>query len=345
MRKKVLVVLLSMALVGMMVCVGDAQQKAATPTYNWKLQATHVAGDPPFQWLFPRLAKNLDEFSNGRIKLNYFSGGALVPVAETLNMLGKGVFEMGESVGAYWQGLIPVAGLEFGFPGAWHSPDDFFSLLYDKGLQDVLRNAYAEQNVRYVTGGLADPFSLESVSPFKNLNDLRKLKVRSIGAPTNLLNNLGIRTVQVAWPELYTALKLGTVDACTVGIYYWYQAKMPELCKYVLWPPLYNPASINIMMNLKVWNELPPDIKQIVNYSVQDAVWYLHRQDTVQRDLMYDKLKKDYKVQFVELPDNDKAELRKASVELWGQLRKKDKYTEQFMKIVEEFAKSKGYIN
>jgi TRAP-type C4-dicarboxylate transport system substrate-binding protein len=343
--KKILFLAMSLAVVGALVSVGDAQQKPTTPVYNWRLQATHLAGDPPFQWFFPRFTKNLEEFSNGRIKLTSYPGGSLVPVAETVNMLGKGVYEMGESVGAYWQGLIPVAGLEFGFPGAWHSPDDFFTLLHDRGLKEVLRNAYGEHNVRYVSGGLADPFCLESVAPFKSLSDLRKLKVRSIGVPTLLLNKLGIKTVQVAWPELYTALKLGTVDACTVGVYYWYQAKMAEICKYLLWPPLYNPATINIMMNLKVWNELPPDIKQIVDYSVQDAMWYLHRQDTYYRDLMYDKLKKEYKVQFIDLPDNDKAELKKASVELWKDLAAKDKYCAQFMKIIEEFAKSKGHID
>lgn len=172
--------------------VSRAQQKA--PTYNWRLQATHVNGDPSFDSLFPRLATNIEKFSNGRIKLTYYAAGALVPVQETLNMLGKGVYEMGSSVGAYWQGLIPVAGLEFGFPGAWHSPDEFFTLLNDRGVKEVLQKAYAEHNVRYVAGALADPFCLESTRPFKSLDDLRKLKIRSIGVPTTLLNKLGIKT-------------------------------------------------------------------------------------------------------------------------------------------------------
>lgn len=117
---------------------------------------------------------------------------------------------------------------------------------------------------------------------------------------------------------------------------------MMEVSKYVLWPPLYNPASMNILMNLKLWNELPADIKQIVDYAVQDAVWYLHRQDTYHRELMYDKLKNEHKVQFVELPEADKRELRKVSMELWTELAEKDKYNAEFMKIISKFAKSKN---
>jgi TRAP-type mannitol/chloroaromatic compound transport system substrate-binding protein len=333
-----------LVLVGIIVNVGYAQ-KPETPTiYKWRLQSTHAASDATYQYLFPHLAKKLDEFSNGRIKLTYYAGGALVPVQETLNMLGKGVFEMGLSVGAYWQGLMPVAGLEFGFPNAWHSSEETFTVFYERGILELLRRAYAEHNVRYLGAPTADAFCIESMVNFKNLEGLRKLKIRSIGVPTVLLNKLGCKTVQIAWPELYTALKLGTADACTVGIYYWYMAKIPEISKYVMWPPLFNPGTLNLMMNLKVWNELPPDIKQVVDYAVLDSIFYMHRNDRNQTDLMYDRLKNEYKVEFIHLSTEDKNEIAKASRELWKDLAKKDKYSEQFMKIIEDFSKEKGHI-
>lgn len=340
--RKSLILLLGLVFVISMVSMGYAQQPAKT--YNWRLQSTHIAGDPTYQYLFPRLAKKLDEFSNGRIKLTFYAGGALVPVGETLNMLGKGVFEMAYSAPAYWQGIMPVAGLEFGFPGSWNSAEEQMALFNDRGLTELLRQAYADQGVRYLSVYHGDPFCIESMVNFKNLAGLRKLKVRSIGVSTTLLNKLGVKTVQIAWPELYMALKLGTADACTVGLYYWYEAKIPEICKYILWPPLYNPSVGNLMMNLKVWNGLPADIKSIVDYAVQDTIFFMHRHDTNQRDFMYDRLKNEYKCEFITLPPEDKAELDKASQELWKELGTKDKYTSQFMKIVEEFGKYKGHI-
>jgi len=341
MKRTFLCVFLSLAVMGMLVSVSHAQQKPTT--YNWRLQATHITGDPPFQWMFPRLVQKLDELSNGRIKLTCFPGGALVPVPETLNMLGKGVYEMASSVGAYWQGLIPAAGLEFGFPGSWHSTPEQMVLFHDKGMTDILRQAYAEHGVRYLSVYHIEPFCIESTVKVKNLNDLRKLKVRSIGVPTLLLNKLGVKTATIAWAELYMAMKLRTVDACTVGLYYWYQGKIPEIAKYVLWPPLYDPSSGNILMNLKTWTELPPDIKQIVNYAVDDAVWYMYRMLQEQFDFMYDKLKKEYGVEFITLPPEDQAEIKKAARELWPELAAKDKYSAQIMKIIEDYSRFKGH--
>lgn len=294
---------------------------------------------------FPRLAKKLDELSHGRIKLTVYPAGALVPVAETVNMLGKGVYEMAFTVGAYWIGLIPVAGLEFGIPGSWYSEEEMMVLFFDKGIQELLRDAYGEHGIRYLSvwPATGDPYHLESKVNFKNLDGLRKLKVRSTGVTTLLLDKLGVKSVPVAYPEVYMALKLGTIDATTQGLRAWWTAKLPEVTKYMMWPPLFIPSG-NTLMNLKVWNELPPDMKQAVEYAVLDSVFYSHRQMKTEFGKTYDDMKKDYGVEFVTLPPEDQAKMAKAAQELWTEMAKKDKYSAKFMAIVETYMKHMGHI-
>lgn len=345
MIKKVLILLFSLVLVWALVSVGYAQQKPAAPkVYNWRLQSTHMASDITYTKMFPYLSKKLDELSNGRIKFTYFHSGQLVPVGETLSMLGKGVYEMSYTSAAYWGGTLPVAQCEFGFPGAWYTTVEMMELFYDRGIHALLREAYAPLGVRYLAVFAGDPWCLESKVKVRNLDELKKLKVRTLATATTLLNKLGVKTVSVAFPELYMALKLGTVDACTVGLYTWYQNKFPEVTKYVLWPPIYNPTTGNLLMNLKTWNELPPDLKQAVDCAVVDTMFYMHRYTENDKDLMFDILKKDYGVEFIDLPAKDQAEIARAGHEIWADLAKMDKYTSRFMKIIEEFAKYKGRI-
>lgn len=224
MGKKILFVLvIVLGIVGVTFTFSAAQTQS--PEYKWRLQSTHAPADPSTTYLMPRLVAKLKEFSNGRIQLDYYPGGTLVPIPETLNNLGRGVYEMAFSVGAYWQGTIPVAGLEFGAPYAWYSPAEQMTVFHEKGIIDVLREAYATQGVRYLGAYSGEAFGLQTRVKCKNLNDLRKLKIRSIGVASLWLSKLKISTVQIAWPELYMALKLGTADGCTVGEYYWYDGK------------------------------------------------------------------------------------------------------------------------
>lgn len=344
MRRKFLCVVLVLAMVGSIASVVYAQAPAPAKVYNWRLQSTHPAGHDANELLCKRIAKNLDAFSNGRIKLTIFASGALVPLSETLNMLGKGVFEMAFSYAGYWAGIMPVANLECGFPGSWRTAGEQAAMFYDKGIIEILTKAYAEQGVRYLVNwsAAAEGYSIESKVKFKNLNDLKKLKVRAVGPNAMFLNNLGIQTVNVPYPEAYMALKLGTIDACAFGLRSWITAKLYEVTKYLLMPTITIPHG-NILMNIKLWNELPPDIKMIVNYATMEAVWYMFRRDDNEVELMYKSLEKELGCELITLPPNDQAEMVKAQQKLWVDL-VKDDYCKQFMKIVEDYARYKGHI-
>ena len=78
-------------------------------TYSWRMI---TAWPPHFPLLgegAEQLAKNIEKMSGGRIKIQVYGGGELVPPLETFEAVSQGVAEMGHSASYYWAGKAPAA--------------------------------------------------------------------------------------------------------------------------------------------------------------------------------------------------------------------------------------------
>ena len=100
--------------------------------------------------------------------------------------------------------------------------------------------------------------------PIESLGDFEGRKVRSHGsALSDWINGFGAAAQFVAFAEVYTALERGVLD-CGVTVAFasvaqrWY-----EVTTYMV-GPLATQAVNTIMMSPLVWNDLPPDIQQIL---------------------------------------------------------------------------------
>lgn len=105
-------------------------------TYAWRMVTTWPPKLPVLQDGCERLAKRIDELSDGRIKIQVFAAGELVPALESFQAVSDGTVEVGSGAAYYWAGKEPAtqwfAAVPFGLNGqgmsAWFHGGDGLKL-------------------------------------------------------------------------------------------------------------------------------------------------------------------------------------------------------------------------
>jgi len=93
-----------------------------------------------------RLADRLEDLSGGRITVDVFAAGELVPALEVLDAVSRGTIQLGHSAPICWRGKIPAAQL-FGSVPFGMTPDVFNTWLFHGGGLELGQEAYAPHNV------------------------------------------------------------------------------------------------------------------------------------------------------------------------------------------------------
>jgi TRAP-type C4-dicarboxylate transport system substrate-binding protein len=205
-------------------------------------------------------AKEVEKRTNGRVKIAYFPGQALLKSPQIYDGILKGVADMGHSVFAYTRGRFPVmeaVDLPLGYSKGKQSTcviNAFYKEVKPKELDEV--------KVLYLHAH--PPGLIHSKKPVYKLEDLKGLKIRCTGTMAKPVELLGAVPVAMDMPLTYEALQKGVVDATLNPIETLKGWKHAELIKattecysigYV--------AGFYVLMNLKKWNALPKDIQKV----------------------------------------------------------------------------------
>ena len=105
---------------------------------------------------------------------------------------------------------------------------------------------------------------LVSTRPVKTMDDWKGLMVHSISPiVASFVETIGGAPVAMPFPEIYSALDKGTVDASMFATTGMIAFNVHEVASHVtLCYPI--PAAISVTMNLDVWKSLPKDIQDIL---------------------------------------------------------------------------------
>ena len=77
--------------------------------YKWKMVTTWPPDFPALGEGCNLFAQWVKEMSSGRMEIQVFGGGELVPPLEAFNAVRSGAAEIGHGAGYYWKGMVPAA--------------------------------------------------------------------------------------------------------------------------------------------------------------------------------------------------------------------------------------------
>ncbi len=218
-----------------------------------------------------RFAKNLEDISGGRMKVNYFAAGERVKAFDSLDEVSSGNAQMYHGADYYWKGKHPgwayftavPFGLSYTEFNAWMRFGGG-EALYDELAADFGMKGLACGNTGVQMGGW---FRKE----MNSADDFKGLKMRMPGLGGDVLAKLGASPVSLPGGQIYENLISGSIDA-TEWVGPWNDSfmKFYEAAKYYYYPGMHEPgASLSVGMNKKWWDGLSKTDQLIIRAAAE----------------------------------------------------------------------------
>jgi TRAP-type mannitol/chloroaromatic compound transport system substrate-binding protein len=313
---------------------------AAEKVIKWKLQAVYPLASPSYKAGVLRVIKKIKERTNGRLIIEPFVAGSLVPSKEIFNAVERGMIPAGVTSPAYSINKIPVMAfastMPFNFTEVWQG--QYFHKWV--GFEKILQDAALKYGVYYFSDRVY-PTEMVAKEPITKLADFKGRKIRSAGKLAVFLTKLGAASSYITGGEIYTAMASGVVDgghwgaaqgALKMGFY--------ELCKYHLKPCLNLGAPDAWVFNKKRFDALPKDIQATVRDILEDHFWYRSNEYIYLEQQALNEGKNKLGVKVTTITPEEQIKIRKiAQEQIWLEASKKDAACEQAYKMMIDYMK------
>ncbi len=318
--------------------VGAPAIVRAEKTYNWKMVTTWPPHFPLLGEGADKLAEMIGVMSGGRLKVQVYGGGELVPPLQAFDAVSQGMVEMGHGAAYYWAGKAPAAQFFAAVPFGMNA-QGMNAWLYTGGGMKLWEELYAPFNLKPMLAGntgvqMGGWFNRE----INSIADFKGLKMRIPGLGGKVLAKAGGTAVLSPGGELYTNLERGVIDATEwVGPYNDYKMGFHKVAKYYYSPGWHEPGTVlESFVNKKAFEALPKDLQEIVTTAaVASNMWMLCESET-QNNLYLDKLVKEEGVQLRTFPKEVLKQLRVYADEVIAEVVASDPMSK---KVYESFSK------
>lgn len=247
---------------------------AAEPEFTYTI-GYHAADDAVMSKGFYKFADDVFKKSNGRLKINVSTGGALGGQREIIESVNLGALEMGEGESGLYANYIPAMGMLV-LPFMFESAEDFYKAMDGKVGKRFEELMEEKTNMKVIAwldgGGVRDVYS---VKPLKSLADLKGLKIRTPESPAfvAMFKAFGANPTAISAPEMYTSLQQGVVDAMEGTAETAVTYGITDLAKTCLQTHhIYNEGSL--VINKDAFNDLPDDLQKILLECAADMETY-----------------------------------------------------------------------
>ena len=305
---------------------GTASSTASGETFEWKMVTTWPPNFPGTGTSATLLAETITRASGGRIKVNVYAAGELVPWSEVFNVVSAGTAEIGHGVSYYWKAQVEAAQFFGAIPFGMTPAESSAWLHFGGGLQ-LWRELYEPFGVMVFTGGntgtqMGGWFNREINSP----EDLKGLKMRIPGLGGEVLERAGGTPVSLSGGEIYTAMQTGAVDATEwVGPYNDVGFGLHQVANYYYYPGWHEPGAIlEVSINRKAWDALPEDLQHVVKSACGYVESLMGPEYSARNAQFLQQLRNEGKIEIRPFPDPVIEELRMRSQEVIGDLVARD---------------------
>jgi tripartite ATP-independent transporter DctP family solute receptor len=245
----------------------DAAAQAKVPVkYAIEVDTRH-----PYYKASELAARRAAELSGGRLDVQLFPSAQLGGSREMVEGMQVGTMELTMATAAVMSRVVKelqVLDLPFLFRDFGH-----LHAYLDGAGGAEMREAALKKGIRilaFYTGGTRGVYARK---PLRGMDDLKGLKVRTLEAPivTATWRALGAIPTPIPFPEVYSALQSGVVDAGEGNIVTYRTSKLDEVAPHVL-QIRYMITVVVPAISEQVWRKLPPELQKALEQAVRDSV-------------------------------------------------------------------------
>lgn len=309
--------------------------------YSWKLVTTWPPNFPVLGEGCKLFADWVREMSGGRLDIQVYGGGELVPALEAFDAVRTGAAEMGSAASYYWAGKLPAAQLFASVPFGMNAQQVNAWLQTGDGMA-LWESLYADFGLIPLPGGnsgvqMGGWFNRE----INEESDLKGLKMRIPGLGGKVLERAGGAPVLLAGGELYTSLERGVIDAAEwIGPYHDYIMGFHEIARYYYAPGWHEPGSVlELFVNKSTFEALPADLQAIVRTaSHRLSAWILYEFET-KNALYLQKIQEETQVELRLFPPEVLENFRAISNDILQELADSDPDSKKVLESYRKFMK------
>lgn len=213
-----------------------------------------------------RIAKRIEEFSEGQLKIKVYGGGELVPPLEVFDAVSSGSADFYHSASYYFQGKSKAFNFFTTVPFGLTS-SEMSAWLYYGGGQELWDELAAGFNLKsFPVGNTGVQMGGWFAKEIKELDDFKGLKFRMPGLGGEVLRRLGVAVTNLPPQEILPALQSGAIDGTEwVGPYSDLSFGFYKVVKYYYYPGIHEPGSmLDFSVNLDVWKSLTETQQNII---------------------------------------------------------------------------------
>ena len=253
-----------------------------------------------------RWSKEVEKRTNGKVKVQTFPGGTLLPAKSIFDGVVTGTADIGNFAMSYQPGRFPVSeaiDLPLGFKS---------SKTASLALTDLIEKYQPKEfeKVKVLTLFTCPPADIMTKTPVRTLKDLKGMELRASGTGASVLKLLGATPVGMPQSEAPEAIQKGVVKGNVSSMEILKDFNFAAYLPYATEANLFV-VSFAVVMNKDKWNAMPPDVKKVMeDLRHEQAEWTgKYVDDHVKESLAWSKQK--YNHQLIQFSDADKAEIAK----------------------------------
>ncbi len=294
----------------------------AQTTTTLRFQSTWPAKDI-FHEYANDFANKVNAMASGKLKIEVLPSGAVVPPFQLLEAVNKGTLDGGHGVVAYHYGKNnalalwgsgPAFGMDPNMVLAWHNYGG------GKALLDEIYKSINMDVISYLYGPMpTQPFGWFK-KPVSNVAQMKGVKFRTVGLAVDMYTDMGAAVNPLPGGEIIPALDRGLLDAAefnnassdrTLGF--------PDVVKNCMLQSFHQSGEqFEILFNKGKFNALAPELKAIIDFSVQAASADMSWKAIDRNSKDYIDLKKQG-IKFYKTPDS----ILRAQLASWDKIMEK----------------------
>jgi TRAP-type mannitol/chloroaromatic compound transport system substrate-binding protein len=290
---------------------------------TWRMVTTWPKNFPGLGVGAQNLADRITRASGGRLTVQLFAAGEMVPPLQALDAVIDGSAEMSHGTPYYWQnksqGLSFFTGVPFGMTSR-----ELTAWVRYLGGQQIWDEIYDQFGI---VGFLSGDTGTQAGGWFRNeltgVADIQGLRFRTPGLGGQVWGKLGASVTNMAAGEIFAALQSGTLDAAEfVGPYNDLALGFYQIAKNYYFPSFVEPGlATEVAISKSKFMELPEDLQEIVRSCAQAAYDDVASDMTANDPRALAALVSEHGVQVRRFPEEILEAGAKASMELISEIR------------------------
>ncbi len=299
---------------------GKNPSQVAEETYHWRFVTEELDGQVQYEYA-QEFAKRLNEKSNGRITMDVFEFGGLGSEVDQVEQLQSRIIEFAIVSPGFTGTMVKegqVFALHFLFPDDLKKAQDILNT--SEALNTDLAALYEEHNIKplaFWTEG-AMQWTSNDVA-LRTPDDFKNFKMRTQTSPLILesYKAYGADPTSMSWGELYTALDRGTVQGQENPIFFIEDASFHEVQEYMTISQ-HNIYVAMTTVNPTFYNNLPEDIRQMIDETVIEMQDWIFEEQTRQNNALLGNIEKDteHPTEIITLTEEQRAAFKEKALQV-----------------------------